>query len=167
MHVLNKGVISFTLCIRHYVSVCLSVNLTITATRLYVIWNLRTWYKGGSMYMLGFLFPSRSKMVAIFWVFLQLRSNAWIDSHEIWIFGYLKWSSKASVVIVLTRLLSHDYFHSPLPIVMTFGNYVLGTKMERRVCKGFHFLSISQWRQFCGPCSQLRASSEVHCSQNY
>lgn len=61
---------------------------------------------------------------------------------------------------------SDGYGHTPIPIIMQFRIYVLGTKVEWRMSNGFLIsLPFSKWRLFCGFFSQLRALSEVYCSQ--
>lgn len=61
---------------------------------------------------------------------------------------------------------SHGYGYTLLPIIMQFGVYVLGTKVERSISTGFLIsLPFSKWRLFCGSFSQLTALSEIYCSQ--
>lgn len=50
--------------------------------------------------------------------------------------------------VLLSVWLSQGYGHTPLPNAMEFVITVLGTKVERRICKDFHFPFVSKLRPF-------------------
>lgn len=67
--------------------------------------------------------------------------------------------------VCLSVCLSHDCGLTPSTNVMKFGIIVLSKKTERRICEHFLFPSRLKMAAVFGSFSQLRASSEVHCSQ--
>lgn len=105
------------------------------------------------------------------------RPHAFTGCHEIWnertvlatmvercrlcvrIFNFVsKWRNFRVFFAVMWNVLTD--FHA------TF-NHRNWYKNESTYMYGFYFPSVSKWRSFCWSFSQLPASSEIYCSQNY